>query len=551
MMRNAGRAIDGKAKAISVTQRGEIINSDYKVIRELGDSVEVLPGESWNTGYIHNLGNVQKMIIHTSFNTSQLHRVRVEEYALSEADGRGVRKINTITVRTQEGAVTMWGNQHLEVLLSDATVLVEIIVENVSQRAFNCSMFVYAGKGNLLSFYNDDTYRFETQKEIANQSTLNELLKAVKNLDFNIDFNKEESLAKKPYLKNVSILEDTGCDQILWFHDGFFYANKKSARKTLVKSSDGRTWEDVHAFPFSAPTSGISKVLVGDTGHILVGDTAGEVFVSDSKGVFSSTPTFTTGKLSHKFGRFKHENVLGFTTYDAQGLDGEQKHEAWLSIDNGATYEKIFDNNTLQNLLNAHPDFSDNRVHLHDIEYDPYSGRLYLWQGDFDSATFYYSDDWGVSWNLGFPRGVAGNSTTMIATVDGLTFGADSFGGGVGFLSLDRRKNIKPIIDIDNYEKDYWKFNQDGERFVAGGKWVDRENDVYLMTYTVEFDDNAERNAPLAYSKNGKDWQVLWHNHEKGHATGFDTIFYGNGLLVGSYRKIGEPYRAFIAEVDL
>lgn len=547
MMRNAGRAKDGTAKAISVTQNGEIINSDYKIIKEYGSPVEVLPGKSWSSEYLENLGNVRKMIIHTSFNTSQLHRVRVEELAISEVEGQGGKKINTIQVRNQDGAVTMSGNQHLEVLLSDATIRARIIVENVSSNAFNFGIYAYASKDDLLSFYNDETYRFETQKEIANQTTLKELLEAVKNLNS----DNKESLPKKPILKNVSILEDTGCDQILWFHDGFFYANKKSARQTLVKSSDGRTWEDVHTFTFEAPTSGISKVLVGDTGHILVGNTSGEVYVSDSKGGFSSTPTFTTGKLSHKFGRFKHENVLGITTYDAQGFDNGQKHEAWLSTDNGATYNKVFDNMTLQNLLTEYPASDAPQVHIHDIEYDPYSGRLYIWQGDLNTATFYYSDDWGVSWNLGFPRGAANNHTQLIATVDGLTFGADTAGGGAGFLPLDRRKNIKPIIDIKNFDRDHWKFNHDGERFVAGGKWVDRENDVYLMTYTVEFDDNAERSAPLAYSKNGKDWQVLWHNFEKGHATGFDTIFYGNGLLVGSYRKIGEPYKVFIAEADL
>lgn len=468
---------------------------------------------------VFNLNNNQKITLRTFLSIGVPYRIEIDELI------RGRGGVTTLTTNTHKTDV-FTSNQTIELMVQSSANMFKIRVINESEETFKFGLVVTSSPLNVISYY--DGIQVKNQQEIATEKTLEQLLSAIQ--------NSASPKQQKPILKNVKMIdpENVSANIVLGFHDGLFYGRNILKDNKLFTSEDGEVWNEFKTFNFSVNTN-IEKFLASDTGRLIVGGENGEVFISDEDGSFGSSPSFTTGRLRRNFGKFKHENLIGFLCYDVHGFDSGQKHEAWLSINNGATFTKIFDNNTLQGLLTKYPEFNDARVHLHDIEYDPFSGRLYIWQGDFDSRTFYYSDDWGKTWEMGIPRGVVGNSTQIIAVPDGLVFGADTNGGGVAFLPLDRSKNIQPIIDINDYDNEHWKLNRDGERFVAVDKWVDRENSLYMLAYTVEFDDDQDRSGYLAYSRNGVDWDILMKSAHRGNFTGFENVAYGNGKLVCTY----------------
>lgn len=514
-------------------------SSDYKVVLQQGTATSVSAGATWGSAYL-KVENINKLVINTYFDVSALNRVTVKEYVQSDLS---TKEIGSYSVRNSGNAVTLYGNNKLETPISDSANLIKIFVQNASTAPFNVQLFVYGTKGDMLTYFDTADNSFKKQTQIATETTLQQLVNIL-----NTRPAVPKELPNKPELKNIKLLKGTG-DQILWYANGLFYANDRSNRNRVVTSPDAENWTLLHEF--SVP---ISKILVGDTGCIMAGGVFGEVFISDENGVFQSTPNFVTGKLSHMFGRFKHENVLGFSTYHSPaGMGDGQLHEAFLSTDNGKTYNKVFDNAKLATLLQSGGTYADPRIHLHDFEYDPYSGRLYIWQGDFDSVTFYYSDDWGANWSIGFPRGVADNHSQIIATKEGITFGADNPTGGVGLLKLDRSSTM-PEIDIANFDKNHWNFKiSEGENYVAAGKFVDRKNDLYLLAFEVEHDKNSVRSGVLAYSRDGIDWQILFQSPIKGGHTGFETVFYGNGKLVALYKDNSKPliYNTMIADMEI
>ena len=475
-------------------------------------------GSEWESD-VFDLNNNQKITLRTFLSVGLPYRIEIEELVY----GRNKATFVTTNIQTTDVFLT---NQTVELMVQSSASMFKVRVINDSADTIKMGLVVTSSPINIISYY--DGTNIKNQEEIATEKTLEKLLGAIQ--------NSGKTKIPKPILKNVKMIDpDTvSANIVLGFHDGLFYGRNTLKDNKLFTSEDGEVWTEFKTFNFSENTI-IEKFLAGDTGRLIVGGENGEVFISDEDGVFGSSPSFTTGRLRRHFGKFKHENLLGFLCYDVHGFDSGQKHEAWLSNDNGATFTKIFDNNTLQGLLSKYPDFNDSRVHLHDIEYDPYSGRLYIWQGDFDSRTFYYSDDWGKTWEMGIPRGVVGNSTQIIAVPDGLIFGADTNGGGVAFLPLDRSKNIQPVIDINDYDNEHWKLNRDGERFVAVDKIVDRKNSIYMIAYTVEFDDNIERSGYLAYSRDGVNWDILMKSPHRGNFTGFENVAYGNGKLVCTY----------------
>lgn len=495
------------------------------------DGFQVLANSSNETIYLDVVG-VDRLTIGTALSNIEIpYKMEVIEYQL--VVGGQVSHVKTHSLTDD----TVTGTNILEVKLTGKANRVKIKVFNDTDTSFWIGLTVYGKHSNSLEYYNEDLRSFESQKEIATEKSLKDIANILTR-----GLTSTENPTKVPMVRNVVITKDVPVKQIVGSGNGVFYGAGNTLGE-LYTSADGKTWELFHTFPIS---SGVTMLLVGDTGRLVAGFFDGSVFISDEQGEFNSTPSFTTGAISHNFGRFKHGNVLGFNTYETAGFDNGQKHEAFVSTDNGASFKKVFDNDTFDTL----PPTSEQRIHLHDIEYDMQSGRLYLWSGDFEARTLNYSDDWGKTWKMAFPRGEAGNATAIIAVPDGIVFGADTEGGGIGFLPLDRSKNIKPDLDINNYINDYWKFNNDGGRFIACRKFVDREKGIYLIPYIVEYDDDKVRNAYLAYSSNGTDWKILWESSHTGHATGLESVDYIDGTLVGTY-SIERDYHIFTANVEL
>ena len=356
-----------------------------------------------------------------------------------------------------------------------------------------------------------------------------------------------------PKLKNIKFIDTT----IKWVHtfkDGLFYGSKDA---TIYTSEDGTSWQKLRTIPTVA-NNGIAKLLISDTGRLIACMGNGEIWRTDESQGFGTGATYKTGNFSHYYGSTQHGNVIGVTTYETAGLETAKKHEAWLSTDNGATFKKIFDKATLTALQ---PN-NDGRMHLHDIEYDPYSGAIYIWNGDFGNAILNYSTDMGNTWSTMDPTTVNGNTTQLIATKTGIALGGDTYGGGIEYVRLDRSKLLFPNIKEEDISTDYWKFNdglEDGEsgsRYIAYKKYVNRDEGIYLIPYKPEYlKDGDFKTTYIVYSPDGISWSVLWRGYESGHLLGFDDIVYGNGKLIGAYNfkeyEADSERKLFVADMEI
>ena len=394
----------------------------------------------------------------------------------------------------------------------------------------------------ILQFFDSDTREYKIQPKIATERTLNEIKQK-------ITLDNEKNITA-PTLKNVEVLDTNNFIVPQWFHEGLFYGSNNA---NIYTSSNGKEWELLTTVKDSQV---IATLTISDTNRIIATFYNGEVWVSDESQVFGNEPTFTSsGQFSRNFGTTKHGNVIGLCTYTPKSFG--YGYEAFLSTDNGETFKKIFDDDTFDTI---EPLIDPTDTHLHDIEYDPYSGRIYLWNGDGPNRVLLYSDDWGMSWQTAFPRGTTQNYTQIIATENGLVLGADKEKGGVGFIELDRHKQTDVPIEIANITDDYWTFAPADHRFIATRSWVDRENENYLMGFVVEdYPENIEpdngKSGYLAYSANGVDWSVLAKAPAMGHHTGFWNVVYGNGILLSTYKdnieSASHELKIFRAEVDL
>ena len=356
-----------------------------------------------------------------------------------------------------------------------------------------------------------------------------------------------------PKLKNIRII-DTPITWVHTFKDGLFYGSKGA---TIYTSVDGESWEELKSVP-TYENNGIFKLLISDTNRIIACMGNGEIWRTDENQGFGAGATYKTGNFSHYYGSTQHGNVIGVSTYERAGLEDTKKHEAWLSTDNGATFKKIFDKTTIASLQ---PN-NDGRVHLHDIEYDPYSGVIYIWNGDYENAVLNYSTDMGNTWSTIEPTKVNGNTTQLIASKTGIALGGDTFGGGFEYVRLDRSKLLFPEIQDADISTDYWKFNdgledgQSGSRYIAYKKYVNRDEGIYLVPYKPEYlKDGDFKTTYIVYSPDGISWALLWRGYESGHLLGLDDIVYGNGKLIGAYNfKEGETdseRKLFIADMEL
>src|SRR5699024_8364813 len=187
----------------------------------------------------------------------------------------------------------------------------------------------------------------------------------------------------------------------------------------LYTSKDCIEWVELYDFENDEE---IAWVIVSDTHRIIVGFKNGDVYISNEEGVFKPTPDIQTGKLDIRFGQTKHNNVILFSTYENKGNFDTKKHEVWLSRNNGESFSKIFDNDTPDTFK---PITNKDNYHLHNVEFDHLSGRIYLYDGDFDQTVLQYSDDWGNTWDAVGERADMWDVTQVSSIHDGLVLGAD------------------------------------------------------------------------------------------------------------------------------
>ena len=496
-------AVARKSKAAGVSNTGSVrtLNSVEELSNRLASNISVPNGETVSFGQFR-IDGLDEVYINSSTGNWTGYKIIVEEILVGLGNVPKVLETHTSKVLSGVGEFTAQGIK---------SHYIRISVQNISTsgEALKIGLFAVARKSNKVDI----------------EEPIDKLISSVTKLMSNT-VNK---LPKQPVVSNVKI-KSTDVNFVQDFQDGLFYGTKGV---NIFTSPDGETWTKVASSPWAEINRSIIHLFKTDSGRFVACAYGGDVFISDENGVFDDTPSFSTGKFSHNFGTTRYANIIGFTTYEPAGFDDGQKHEAWLSVDNGATFKKIFDNSVLTDP--KFPPLTDTRTHLHDIEYDPMSGRIYIWAGDFDAQTLYYSDTMGDSWDIfGGQRKIAGNATQLIAGPFGLALGADTYGGGVGFIHIDRTTEMNYMPTLSDLDDNHWVKRDLTKRFLSTKKWVDRENSVYLIPAIPEYDEDGRRGY-IAYSENGRDWMTIWESPHSESVVGLESIVYGNGKLVGCY----------------
>jgi len=117
-----------------------------------------------------------------------------------------------------------------------------------------------------------------------------------------------------------------------------------------------------------------------------------------------------------------HGPIIILSTYGDKNAANPPRY-IYLSRDYGGTWQEIE--------VRAIGDMADPaNFHLHDVEYDPYSSRIWVAVGDQSNGNVLYSDDWGKTFKQVYPSRAI-QPTTITALPDRVIFGSDDMPNGI------------------------------------------------------------------------------------------------------------------------
>jgi photosystem II stability/assembly factor-like uncharacterized protein len=166
-------------------------------------------------------------------------------------------------------------------------------------------------------------------------------------------------------------------------------------------------------------------------------------FESDNHSNWVEKVVADAGYFSSRYGLSVRENVIAITTYGVPDQTNPPRF-LYLSRDSGETWETI-------EVAKVSDMVDPGDFHLHDVEYDPWANRLWVSNGDRVNSALQYSDDWGKTWNLVAPRGVAvaGQATSITALPDRVLFGSDGKPNGFFVWYRKWQENSAPVSEHD------------------------------------------------------------------------------------------------------
>lgn len=276
-------------------------------------------------------------------------------------------------------------------------------------------------------------------------------------------------------------------------------------------------------------------LVVSNTGRIVYWTDTGNVFISDeAQTVFPSTPAFkfVAGCPNIKHGYAQFGSVILLSAYgDKETMNPPR--EVYMSVDSGATFTKIFDKpiESMKDPL---------QYHIHDVEYDPFSSRIWIWVGDNDNTRLVYSDNLGGTWTE--IDGVQGyNATQLLSFPHGLILGSDSSYSGL-FYWQRSNKFIQPVVKSEDIEKDYLRFDNILSLWgYAAHRWMDYDKQIYLLPFVRAGSPGGF--SRLLLSSDGIKW---WEIYKATNTvdTGFFNVMGpdANGYLYGIYCVGTMPY---------
>lgn len=226
---------------------------------------------------------------------------------------------------------------------------------------------------------------------------------------------------------------------------------------TLRYSTDeGETWHEAHKF-----TVPVRSGIIMANGEVLVANRASgatddgfHIMLSDGWSVDPTTATWTevAGRNapgvtpSAAFSWSHHKNVIVFSEYGPKlgqtgVIEGEEARYAYLSLDYGKTWARIFD------LLTDVPDVTQHvGMHIHGCLYDPYWDRIWITYGDDENGTV-FSDDLGRTWHTAHHDADAKGPYQLVgmyALPQCVLFATDGHPNGVMRISRSAGKHTGP-----------------------------------------------------------------------------------------------------------
>lgn len=194
-----------------------------------------------------------------------------------------------------------------------------------------------------------------------------------------------------------------------------------TANLTIAKSIDGwQTRQNIHTFTEGTIVTNIREL---QNGELLVtvreenyqgsGLTVEHIYISSSVITVWTKTLTTSARLGSLWGTSIYDNVILLTTYD----ENYTNSHAYLSLDYGKTFKTVFQG----------PVTPYNRFHIHDCEYDPWTGMLWLVCGDEPAGSrYFFSPNWGVNWyDVAEGMTVGYQDTGVLALPDRLLFAPD------------------------------------------------------------------------------------------------------------------------------
>lgn len=378
----------------------------------------------------------------------------------------------------------------------------------------------------------DGLYRFEVE-----DAGLNRLNQSFDN------FNKKVPAPYTPSLVNPRVEPLTDSLVPKWIKDGVIYLTRMgSSQRGVFKSEDNLQTVTQIADLTDLNTSSFSTgaLLVTGTNRIIISASNGDVIVSDeNQDNFEVKFTFTCrGYAQWHLAHSQHENIVLLATYDTT-LASDPPRQVALSKDYGETWDIIFDK-PIGEMLNAE------RYHIHDVEYDPYSGRIYVAIGDDLNTEIHYSDDFGETWNSIFgSRDNPYNKqvTQILSFPHGIILGSDGEPDGLGYIPR-RTDVIRWDIEDKEVIKNYLLFNNKNEfKHFATRRWQIRDGNhpVTLLPFRVDTSRADIKGAAsvLLATTDGINWYEVYRHYN--NDSGLQNIMYNpnDGEVYGVFQGGG------------
>ena len=238
-----------------------------------------------------------------------------------------------------------------------------------------------------------------------------------------------------------------------------------------------------------------------------------EIWLSDANEEnFAKVYSFDIeGKCNPGFGLSIYEDYIIVAMYKEQVRAADFPMHIHASKDCGATWGTI------------HTAPAIERWHYHDVAYDPYTGRIWMTNGDSPPlSNAWYTDDWGVTWESLWPTGVSKSQFTTVSVLpDRVVFCTDQVGFQGAWVYYKTNGILSPV-----YEPVFSRGDpgRTGDASYRGKQSWSTDGVVYYFSDTP---------SVVIATKDGYNFYTLWSSETSSFYNHFGVDVNGKIYLLG------------------